>query len=114
MEYKYMCIVDVKNFYKDLAYVCVKQADDGSVAYEMQNYKLKDTEYLLNAAKPTICRYAGSAGFVKPRWDEDAAAWVEGATAEELAAWEAEHPAPEVPEPQPSTDEILDILLGVS
>ena len=45
---------------------------------------------------PDRKQHAGSTGFVKPRWDEDAAAWVEGATDEELAAWEAEHPAPEV------------------
>ena len=45
---------------------------------------------------PDRKQHAGGAGFVKPRWDEDAAAWIEGATAEELAAWEAEHPAPAV------------------
>lgn len=43
---------------------------------------------------PQKKRFAGSIGFVKPRWDEGTAAWVEGATAEELAAWEAEHPDP--------------------
>ena len=39
-------------------------------------------------------QHAGSAGFVRPRWDEDAETWGEGASAEELAAWEAEHPDP--------------------
>ena len=45
---------------------------------------------------PDRKQHAGSTGFVRPRWDEDAEMWVEGATAEELAAWEAEHPAPVV------------------
>lgn len=94
MEYKYMCIVDADNIYRDLAYVCVTKADDVSTAYEVQNYKLQDNEYLLEATKPTICRYSGGAGFVKPRWDEDAETWVEGATAEQITAWEQENPDP--------------------
>ena len=51
---------------------------------------------MLDVSQPLKRLHAGGAGFVKPRWDEDTAAWVEGATAEELAAWEAKHPAPEV------------------
>ena len=45
---------------------------------------------------PQKKRFAGAIGFVKPRWDDDTAAWVEDATTAELAAWEAEHPAPVV------------------
>lgn len=42
-------------------------------------------------------------GFIKPRWDS--IGWTEAATDEEIAAWEAEHPALEVPEPhEPSGD----------
>ena len=51
---------------------------------------------MLDVSQPLKRLHAGGAGFVRPRWDEDAAAWVEGATAEELAAWEAAHPAPAV------------------
>lgn len=105
MEYKYMCIVDTDNVYKDLAYVCVKQEDDGSVSCEVQEYKLQDNEHLLDAEKPTICRCAGGPGFVRPKWDADTSAWTEAATDEEIAAWETEHPAPEVPEPEPTEQE---------
>lgn len=38
---------------------------------------------------------AGAVGFIRPRWS--GSAWVEGATVEEIADWEAEHPAPEPP-----------------
>ena len=89
---KSCCVIDAQGFYK--AYVLV-QTDD-----EKQNvvgYTLQAGEMLVDSdTTPDRKQHAGSAGFVHPCWDEDAAAWVEGATAEELAAWEAEHPAPAV------------------
>ena len=87
---KSCCVIDAQGFYK--AYVLV-QTDD-----EKQNvvgYTLQAGEMLVDSdTTPDRKQHAGSAGFVHPCWDEDAAAWVEGATAEELAAWEAEHPDP--------------------
>ena len=87
---KSCCVIDAQGFYK--AYVLV-QTDD-----EKQNvvgYTLQAGEMLVDSdTTPDRKQHAGGAGFVKPRWDESAAAWVEGATAEELAAWEAEHPDP--------------------
>lgn len=43
---------------------------------------------------PNLREHAGDDGLVKPVWDYGAEDWAEGATAEEIAAWELEHPAP--------------------
>lgn len=114
MNTKIYCVIDSDNFYRTIIHTSITENPSGEQEEVVVGYKLAEGERLLDVQQPLIKNYAGGVGFVKPRWDEDTAAWVEGATAEELAAWEAEHPAPEVPEPQPSADEILDILLGVS
>ena len=89
---KSCCVVDEQRLYK--AYVLV-QTDDG--IQNVIGYKLQAGEKLVDSdTTPDRKQHTGGAGFVKPCWDEDAAAWVEGATAEELAAWEAAHPAPAV------------------
>ena len=90
------CVVDADGFYKIFVTVQTGQGTDGTQTETVLGYKLKEGETLLDALPPLSKAHAGGAGFIKPRWDEDAAAWVEGATAEELAAWEAAHPAPEV------------------
>lgn len=94
MNYKYCCVVDADGSYKTFVLVLLEQDEDGESIEKVQGYKLAEGERLLDTERPTKRQHAGSAGFVKPHWDEDAAAWVEGATAEELAAWEAEHPDP--------------------
>ena len=92
MNEKSCCVVDAKGFYR--AYVLV-QVDNGGQT--VIGYKLQASEMLIDSdTKPDTKQHAGSTGFVKPRWDEDAKAWVEGVTDEELAVWEAEHPAPAV------------------
>lgn len=99
------CVVDADVFYKIFVTVQTKQGADGKQAETVLGYKLKEGERLLDVQPPLIKVHAGSSGFVKPRWDSTAETWTEGATAEELAAWEVEHPAPEVPEPpEPSGD----------
>ena len=90
------CVVDAGGFYKIFVTVKTGQDADGTPTETVLGYKLAVGECLLDAPPPGIKMHAGGAGFVKSRWDEDTAAWVEGATAEELAAWEAAHPAPEV------------------
>lgn len=90
MHYKHCCVVDAKGFYKDYVLVQTENEEQTVVGYTMQEGDmLIDSE-----TTPDRKQHAGSTGFVRPRWDEDAETWVEGATAEELAAWEAEHPAP--------------------
>ena len=93
MGYKHCCVVDAGGVYKTFVLVLMEQGENPE---NVQGYTLTEGERLLDAPPPGIKIQAGGVGFVKPRWDEDAAAWVEGATAEELAAWEAEHPAPVV------------------
>lgn len=92
MHYKHCCVVDAKGFYKDYVLVQTENEEQTVVGYKMQ-----DGDMLVDSeTTPDRKQHAGGAGFVRPRWDEDAAAWVEGATVEEMAAWEAEHPAPAV------------------
>ena len=93
MGYKHCCVVDADGVYKTFVLVLMEQGENPE---NVQGYTLTEGERLLDAPPPGIKIQAGGVGFVKPRWDEDAAAWVEGATAEELAAWEAAHPAPAV------------------
>ena len=91
MCYKHCCVVDADGVYKTFVLVLMEQGENPE---NVQGYTLAEGERLLDAPPPGIKIQAGGAGFVKPRWDEDAAAWVEGATAEELAAWEAAHSDP--------------------
>ena len=92
MHYKHCCVVDAKGFYKDYVLVQAENEEQTVVGYTMQEGDmLVDSE-----TTPDRKQHAGSTGFVRPRWDEDAAAWIEGATDEELAAWEEVHPAPAV------------------
>lgn len=94
MSLKQCCIIDNVGTYVDLFSVKTEQNSDGTTTENVLGYNFKDGERLLDVLPPLIKDHAGSVGFVRPRWDESAAAWVEGATAEELAAWEAEHPDP--------------------
>lgn len=88
------CVVDAGGLYRAFVTVQTEQGVDAEPKETMLGYKLNEGERLIDAAPPDKRQHAGSAGFVSPRWDEDTAAWVEGASAEELAAWEAEHPDP--------------------
>lgn len=110
MKYNHFCVVDMDGVYKTFVLVKLEQGLDGKIIENVQNYKLSDGEKIVDAKKPVMRVCAESVGFVKPCWDEDAETWVEGATAEEMAAWEAEHPAPEVPEPPPSLEARVDEL----
>ena len=86
------CVVDAQGFY--CAYVLVQTDGD---KHTVVGYTLQAGEVLVGSeTTPDRKQHAGDVGFVKPRWDEKTAAWIEGATDEELAAWEAEHPAPAV------------------
>lgn len=113
------CVVDADGFYKIFATVKIEHEMDGSPTETVLGYKLKEGEQLLDALPPGTKMKAGGVGFIRPRWDEDTAAWFEGATAEELAAWEAEHPAPVVDldaekarRIQQSNDDLEDYLLA--
>lgn len=85
MKYKHCCVVDADGAYKTFVLVLLEQGEDGETVERVQHYKLAEGEQLIDAHPPAVRPYAGAAGFVKPRWDDDSAAWVEGATVEELA-----------------------------
>ncbi|MGO5028980.1 hypothetical protein [Candidatus Agathobaculum pullicola] len=103
MEYKHFCVIDALKFYKTLVLVIIRNTpgEDGSVTSEaeVQYYAMLPGESLIETKPPSMRQHAGALGFVKPKWDEDSNRWAEGATEDEIADWEAEHPAPEEPEP---------------
>lgn len=108
MDYKHSCVIDAQNFHKTFVLVLLVENEEGQQEEKIQYYTLQDGEQLVDTAPPVMRPYAGAVGFVSPKWDADTGEWVEAANEEEIAAWEAEHPAPEVPEPsepsEPSGD----------
>lgn len=97
MDYKHSCVIDAQNLYKTFVLVLLAENEEGQQEEKIQYYTLQDGEQLVDTAPPVMRPYAGAVGFVSPRWDTDTAAWVEAASAEEIAAWDAEQPEP--PEP---------------
>ena len=106
---KHCSVIDAEG--RHVTYVLVKIRDkpleDGGTerVEEVQNYTLKNGEQLVDAQPPVMRQHAGSTGFVSPIWDDSQ--WSETAAADEIAAWEQEHPAPEVV-PTPKTNAELE------
>ncbi|WP_051131808.1 DUF4376 domain-containing protein [Oscillibacter ruminantium] len=90
MNYKHCCVIDADGYYQTFVRVLLPE----DAVPQVQGYILQNGESLLDTVAPTNPPYAGAIGLVRPKWDDPSNAWVEGATAEEIAAWEAEHPAP--------------------
>lgn len=85
MDYKHCCVINAAGYYQTFVLVLLEPQEDGTVENKVQGYDLLTGEQLIEATPPT--------GFVKAHWT--GAAWEEGATADELAAWEKDHPAPD-------------------
>ena len=106
---KHCSVIDAVG--RHVTYVLVKIRDkpleDGGTEQveEVQNYTLKDGEQLVDASPPVMRQHAGSTGFISPIWG--GSDWQETATADEIAAWEQEHPAPEI-KPAPKTNAELE------
>ena len=113
MDYKHSCVIDAQNLYKTFVLVLLVENEEHQQEEQIQYYTLQKGEQLLDAAPPVMRPYAGAEGFVSPKWDTETSAWIEAATEEEIADWEAEHPAQEVPEPVPTDTDVLNTLLGV-
>ena len=94
MDYKHCCVVDIDDAYITFVLVLLEQNEEGETVENVQSYELKDGERLIDAKPPTMRPYAGAAGYIYPRWDDDTGGWIECATAEQVTAWEAEHPDP--------------------
>ena len=96
---------------RHVTYVLVKIRDkpleDGGTerVEEVQNYTLKVGEQLVDAQPPVMRQHAGSVGYIAPVWG--GSDWQGIATADEIAAWEKEHPAPEI-KPAPMTNAELE------
>ena len=95
---KHCSVVDAEG--RHVTYVLVKIRDkpleDGGTEQieEVQNYTLKDGEQLIDAQPPIMRQHAGSVGYIAPVWG--GSDWQETAAADEIAAWEQAHPAPEI------------------
>ena len=109
MDYKHSCVIDAQNLYKTFVLVLLVESEEGQQEEKIQYYTLQDGEQLVDTAPPVMRPYAGATGLISPKWDAGTSAWVEAASEEEIADWEAEHPAPEPkpglePDPEPSGD----------
>ena len=113
MNDKHSCVIDTQNLYKTFVLVRLVQMYQEQ-EWKVQDYTLAEGERLVDTAPPIMRLYAGAQGLVCPKWDSDTATWIEAATEDEIAAWEAEHPAPVLPAPEPTDTEVLNTLLGVS
>ena len=106
---KHCSVIDAEG--RHVTYVLVKIRDkpleDGGTEQveEVQNYTLKDGEQLVDASPPVMRQHAGSVGYIAPVWG--GSDWQETAAADEIAAWEKEHPAPEV-KPVPKSNAELE------
>ena len=96
--YHYACVIKDGRYHE---FVLVNEFDDGTE--EVYAYTLQDGESLIEAMPPLQKIHAESDGFIVPAWS--GSAWVEGATDEEIAQFEAENPAPVLVEPEPTEAE---------
>lgn len=81
------------------------ERDETESVQEIKSYSLKDGEQLVDAQPPVMRQHAGSVGYIAPVWG--GSDWQETATADEIAAWEQEHPAPEI-KPAPKSNAELE------
>ena len=109
MKERHCCVIDAAKKYTTFVLVQTveRPQKDGSTAEveEILHYKLKDGEQLVDAQPPVVRQHAGSTGFISPIWD--GSQWAETAAADEIAAWEQAHPAPEG-KPAPMTNAELE------
>ena len=112
MDYKHCCVIDAQNRYKTLVLVVNEPDETGELQEKVQYYTLSEGERLIDAAPPVMRPHAGADGFIKPVWE--GSEWMESAANEEIAAWEAEHPAPPSPTPSREQQGLADIALKLA
>ena len=91
---EHRCVVDEDTLFISFCVCNLFSVGDDIEFIPQGGYKVPDGCHLLDAKPPTMRRHTGTSGLIMPKWDSGTSAWVEGATAEEIAAWEAEHPDP--------------------
>ena len=100
MDYKYSCVVDANNLYKTFVLIYLETDEDGEIRETISGYELAEGERLLEVSPPS--------NLVKPRWNGEA--WEEGATPEEIEAWEQENPPLDFPDFGPTQDQRIAAL----
>lgn len=94
-NYKHSNVIDSEGFYVDFVLVLEMEnvTENGASTSEwvIQNYTLKDGESLVDTQRPHARVNADDIGIIKFKWN--GTAWIEGATANEIAQWEIENPA---------------------
>ena len=86
MTEKHCCVINAEKRY--ITYVLVLVDDQG--VETVQNYTLHEGEQLIDATPPRQRTSTAPDGYIVPVWD--GTAWAEGATEEEVAAWNELHP----------------------
>ena len=86
-----MVVIDATGRYVTLVQMYDPQGNKLDYPYK---FELADGERVIDADQPTMRQHAGATGFIDPVWDDDTGGWIECATEEEIADWEAEHPDP--------------------
>ena len=85
MTEKHCCVINAEKRYVTYVLVLVDQGVE-----TVQNYTLHEGEQLIDATPPRQRTSTAPDGYIVPVWD--GAAWTEGATKEEVAAWNELHP----------------------
>lgn len=78
-------VIDSQGFYKTY----VRKDENGAPMY----YVLSPGERCIEAVPPFFRGSAGDGGLVRPLWNENKQEWTEGASAEDVEAFDAQHPA---------------------
>lgn len=85
MTEKHCCVINAEKRYVTYVLVLVDQGVE-----TVQNYTLHEGEQLIDATPPRQRTSTAPDGYIVPVWD--GTAWAEGATEEEVAAWNELHP----------------------
>ena len=85
MTEKHCCVINAEKRYVTYVLVLVDQGVE-----TVQNYTLHEGEQLIDTTPPVMRTSTAPAGYIVPVWD--GTAWAEGATEEEVAAWNELHP----------------------
>ena len=110
--YRTYLVIDKDNCYVDVVNASIEtDPNTGAEAVTVCYREMQAGERLVETSAdwhhPSQPPYAGMPGLIKACWD--GSAWVEGATDEEITAWELAHPAPEPP-PMTMTESLLDTV----
>ena len=85
MTEKHCCVINAEKRYVTYVLVLVDQGVE-----TVQNYTLHEGEQLIDTTPPVMRTSTAPDGYIVPVWD--GTAWAEGATEEEVAAWNELHP----------------------